>query len=231
MNTKQVDFFANIYAKKDSGSVGVGCIRTDNSNQIGLLIGSGGVNKGLYDANLGAWVCFTDGTDCYFATSSKYNNAYLGSTNVYVNTTGVLYGAAWNDYAEYRTYPKEEMPYGRCVVEVGDDTMELADGRLIPGAAICSDTFGFAIGETDECNMPIAVSGRVLAYPYEGREEFAKNIGRPVCSGPNGTVSIMSDEEYKEKGYCCVGTISAIPNYEVWGTGNVNVDGRVWISV
>ena len=162
--------------------------------------------------------------------SSNYHKSLRHNTAIYTSGS-VLYGAAWNDYAEYRTYPKEEMPYGRCVVEVGDDTMELADGRLIPGAAICSDTFGFAIGETDECNMPIAVSGRVLAYPYEGREEFAKNIGRPVCSGPNGTVSIMSDEEYKEKGYCCVGTISAIPNYEIWGTGNVNVDGRVWISV
>lgn len=149
--------------------------------------------------------------------------------NFYCSTR--IYGAVWNDYAEYRIYPEEEIPYGRCVVEVGDDSMRLADERLMPGAKICSDTFGFAIGETEECNMPIAVSGRVLAYPYEGREEFAKNIGKPVCSGPNGTVSIMSDEEYKEKGYCCVGTISAIPNYEVWGTGNVNVNGRVWISV
>ena len=149
--------------------------------------------------------------------------------NFYCSTR--MYGAVWNDYAEYRIYPEEEIPYGRCVVEVGDDSMRLANERLMPGAKICSDTFGFAIGETEECNMPIAVSGRVLAYPYEGREEFAKNIGKPVCSGPNGTVSIMSDEEYKEKGYCCVGTISAIPNYEVWGTGNVNVNGRVWISV
>ena len=173
---------------------------------------------------------FSNGAYVTSIDSATYGSQICKTTRAWVQGDTIT-GAVWNDYAEYRTYPKEEIPYGRCVVEVGDDTMELADGRLIPGAAICSDTFGFAIGETDECNMPIAVSGRVLAYPYEGREEFAKNIGRPVCSGPNGTVSIMSDEEYKEKGYCCVGTISAIPNYEVWGTGNVNVDGRVWISV
>ena len=39
--------------------------------------------------------------------------------------------------------------------------------------------------------------------------------------GPDGTVSIMTDEEYAAKGYCCVGTISAVPEYETWGSGNV----------
>ena len=141
----------------------------------------------------------------------------------------VLYGAAWNDYAEYREATIKEP--GRCIIEKGDDTLIQSISRLQPGASIISDTFGFAIGETDDCKTPIAVSGRVLAYPYESREEFKKNIGRPVCSGPNGTVSIMTDEEYKEKGYLAIGTISAVPDYEEWGTGNVKVNGRVWIKI
>lgn len=141
----------------------------------------------------------------------------------------VLYGAAWNDYAEFRQ--GDTLEPGKCVVEVGDDTLTLATDRMIPGASIVSDTFGFSIGETEKCKTPIAVSGRVLAYPYESREEFKKNIGRPVCSGPNGTVSIMADEEYREKGYCALGTISAVPDYEEWGTGNVKVNNRVWIHV
>jgi len=41
----------------------------------------------------------------------------------------------------------------------------------------------------------MAVSGRVLAYLYEDIETAKKYIGWPVCSGPNGTVSIMTEEE------------------------------------
>lgn len=149
-------------------------------------------------------------------------------SSVYMQNS-VLYGAAWNDYAEFRQ--GDTLEPGKCVVEAGDDTLTLATGRMIPGASIISDTFGFSIGETEKCKTPIAVSGRVLAYPYESREEFKKNIGRPVCSGPNGTVSIMTDEEYREKGYCALGTISAVPDYEEWGTGNVKVNNRVWIHV
>ena len=157
-----------------------------------------------------------------------------GNTRIYRESSvymsgNVLYGAAWNDYAEYRRATIKEP--GRCIIEKGDDTLVQSISRLQPGASIISDTFGFAIGETDDCKTPIAVSGRVLAYPYESREEFKKNIGRPVCSGPNGTVSIMTDEEYKEKGYLAIGTISAVPDYEKWGTGNVKVNGRVWIKI
>lgn len=161
------------------------------------------------------------------ATSTGNQNVYRES-NVYMQSN-VLYGAAWNDYAEFRQ--GDTLEPGKCVVEAGDDTLTLATDRMTPGASIVSDTFGFSIGETEKCKTPIAVSGRVLAYPYESREEFRKNIGRPVCSGPNGTVSIMTDEEYKEKGYCALGTISAVPDYEEWGTGNVKVNNRVWIHV
>lgn len=153
-----------------------------------------------------------------------------------------LYGAVWNDYAEMRNVPisnnyidrieKRNIKLaGRCVREVGDDTMVLSTERMQPGCKIISDTFGFNIGETDDCKTPIAVSGRALVYIYEGHEAARYHIGQPVCSGPDGTVSIMTDEEYAAKGYCCVGTISAIPEYETWGSGNIQVDGRIWIYV
>ena len=100
-----------------------------------------------------------------------------------------------------------------------------------PGASIVSDTYGFAIGKTETANLSIAVSGRVLAYPYEDKEEFKKNIGKPVCSGPNGTISIMTDEEYRNYGYCAIGTISSVPDYDAWGENNIKVNGRVWIKV
>lgn len=179
---------------------------TNSKGSIGLLSST---NRGLYDYTKSKWLIYTDGTKA--------------------STSYALYGAVWNDYAEFRE--GDTIEAGRCVIEVGDDTLITSTERMIPGANITSDTFGFAIGETEQAKTPIAVSGRVLAYPYESREEFKKNIGRPVCSGPNGTVSIMTDEEYRNKGYCAIGTISAVPDYEEWGTGKVKVNRRVWIKV
>lgn len=199
----------NLAIEKRSNSTSFTTTRTDTGSSVSFMVGSDGTNRGVYDNNLNAWIIYSDGTDA--------------------RTQLKLYGAVWNDYAEFRK--GDTIEAGRCVIEVGDDTLIISTERMMPGANIVSDTFGFAIGETEQAKTPIAVSGRVLAYPYESHEEFKKNIGRPVCSGPNGTVSIMTDEEYRDKGYCAIGTISAVPNYEEWGTGKVKVNGRVWIKV
>lgn len=161
-----------------------------------------------------------------------YNsNGVKNTAGVYFNgSTGVLYGAAWNDYAEYRI-TREEIEPGRCVIENGDDTLSLSTERLQRGCEIVSDTFGFAIGETEESKTPIAATGRVLCYLLEGREKAKSYIGWPVCSGPNGTVSIMTEEEEEKYPSRIIGTISAVPDYEEWGSGNVKVNGRVWIRI
>lgn len=149
--------------------------------------------------------------------------------NASVYTSGsVLYGACWNDYAEFRaTVPN--IKSGQVVVENGDGSLRLSTERLQPGCEIVSDTFGYAIGETDKCKTPIAVSGRVLAYPYEDRDTFI--AGEAVCSGPNGTVSRMTREEVMTYPERIIGTVSEIPSYERWGSGDVEVNGRIWIKV
>lgn len=149
------------------------------------------------------------------------------ATNIYGDK---VYGAVWNDYAEFRIC-KEDFKPGQVVLENGDDTLSIANQRLQRGCSIISDTFGFVIGETDEAKCPIAVSGRVLAYGYESREEFKKHIGWPVCSGPNGTVSIMTEEEEEKYPSRIIGTVSAVPDYETWGTGNIEVNNRIWIKI
>ena len=154
-------------------------------------------------------------------TYKLYVNGYAYGTRVY--------GAVWNDYAEYRQSNIQEP--GRCIVENGDDTLSLSSSRLQLGAEIVSDTYGFAIGETDDCKTPVATTGRVLAYPYESQEVFRNNIGRPVCSGPNGTVSIMTPEEEQKYPSAIIGTISSVPDYEEWGTGKVKVNGRIWLRI
>ena len=181
----------------------------------------------------------TNATNVY-STASTSKAYILGTTatgssnkatvyNASVYTSGnVLYGAAWNDYAEYREGTNTFEP-GRVVCENGDDTLSLATERLQPGAEIVSDTFGFAIGETEKCKTPIAVSGRVLAYPYEDRDSYKP--GDAVCAAPGGTVSKMTREEIKEYPERIIGTVSAIPEYQTWGEGNVPINGRIWIKV
>jgi len=85
------------------------------------------------------------------------------------------------------------------------------------------------MGETNECKTPLAVAGRALAYTYEDRNSYP--LGAAVCTGPNGTVSLMTREEIMMYPDRIVGTVSEIPNYETWGTGNVEVNGRIWIKV
>ena len=166
---------------------------------------------------------------------TKTNIVYYNENIAVQYSTGTLSatkvkGAVWNDYAEYRTYKdSDEIPYGRIVVENGDDTLSLSIERLQKGGNVCSDTFGFYIGETEKAQMPIAVSGRALVYTNEDRNSYEP--GDAVCTGPNGTISKMTREEIKEYPDCIIGYVSAIPEYETWGETDIPVDGRIWIKV
>ena len=132
-------------------------------------------------------------------------------------------GAVFNDYAEYRESLIIEP--GRCVIETGHGDLKLSTKRLQLGGNIISDTFGFSIGETNKAQTPIAVCGRVLVYPNENRELYKP--GAAVCSGPNGTISLMTREEIKEWPDAIVGYVSEIPYYDTWGTNNIKVNGRI----
>lgn len=136
-------------------------------------------------------------------------------------------GAVFNDYAEYRESLIKEP--GRCVVETGYGDLELSTKRLQLGGNIVSDTFGFSIGETNKAQTPIAVCGRVLAYPYEDKYKFT--AGAAVCSGPNGTISLMTREEIKEWPDAIIGYVSEIPEYKEWGTDKIQINNRIWIKL
>ena len=163
----------------------------------------------------------------------RSQNLVLGNGNTTKDDdNGVLVatkvrGAVFNDYAEYRESLVKEP--GRCVIETGYGDLELSTKRLQLGGNIISDTFGFSIGETDKAETPIAVCGRVLAYPYEDRYKFT--AGAAVCSGPNGTVSLMTREEIKEWPDAIIGYVSEIPEYKEWGTDKIQVNNRIWIKI
>ena len=142
-------------------------------------------------------------------------------------------GAVWNDYAECRESDCEE--YGYVLMENGDDTLSKTTERLSHFAGISSDTWGFSQGETARARTPIAVAGRVLAYPYQNRNNYKP--GDCVCAAPGGTVDIMTREEIINWPDRVVGTVSCVPDYEEWGGGKnadrdpVKVNGRIWIKV
>lgn len=163
-----------------------------------------------------------------YASDVNYDSNTNTVAQFHAASNGALYGAVWNDYAEFRSTVPNSKP-GQVVVENGDGTLCLSSTRLQPGCEVVSDTFGFAIGETDDCKTPIAAAGRVLAYTYEDRNEFI--AGEPVCSGPNGTVSRMTLEEARLYPHCIIGTVSEIPSYKRWSSGDVEVDGRIWIRI
>ena len=220
--------FDNTTARQSIKIVGSGATTvTSDANGV-ITISSTDTNTNT-DTNV-TTTADTSSTKRYVTTTSGATTGTLKyHTGVYVNhSTGVLMGAAWNDYAEFRS-AKQFIQPGRVAIENGDDTLSMATERLMPGANIVSDTYGFAIGETEINNTPIAVSGRALAYPYEPRDTYA--AGDPVCSGPNGTVSKMTREEVMKYPDRMIGTVSAIPDYETYGEANTKVNGRIWIKV
>lgn len=178
-------------------------------------------NDGLITESFSCGVTNNDTLSFRFLKGSTSTEMFYGTSS------GVLMGAAWNDYAEFRQ--SKELEPGRVVCECGDGMLVLANERLQPGAEIISDTFGFAIGKTDMCQTPIAVSGRVLAYPLEDIETYI--AGDAVCAGPNGTVSKMTREEIITYPDRIIGTVSEIPTYTEWGKHNIKVNGRIWIRI
>lgn len=196
----------------------------DGANTVG-----GALNNLVFSSWYG--VSFT--TSCTGQTYTGTNAFSINCRNGYAYAAR-MYGAVWNDYAEYRT-GKETRP-GYCVTETPYGMVRTTK-RLQAGCRVTSDTYGFAIGKTDEAETPIAVSGRVLVYPYRAREDYP--LGAAVCSAPNGTVDIMTRDEIMMYPERIVGTVSEIPTYDIWYTGGdthsgtepVQVDGRIWIYV
>ena len=171
---------------------------------------------------------------CYTAATATTTNSTRFCTGITMNPStksikaSILYGAVWNDYAEYRNQLEDIEP-GYCVASKDNGQIYKTVEKFQACDGIVSDTFGFAIGETDECKTPLAVAGRVLAYCEGDRNDY--HAGDTVCAGPEGKVCKMTREEIKEYPDRIIGVVSEIPEYEFWGTGNIAVNGRIWIKV
>ena len=161
------------------------------------------------------WSNISDGSSCTINTSGTI-------------TGSKVYGAVWNDYAEYRNQLEQIQP-GYCVTSNREGKVSKTVEKMQYCEGIVSDTFGFAIGETETCRTPIAVSGRVLAY-YNGNINDYE-IGDVVCAGPEGKIMRMTREEIREYPDRIIGTISEFPEYEIWGSNNIIVNNRIWVKI
>ena len=140
-------------------------------------------------------------------------------------------GAVFNDYAEYRALkdPIESYEPGYCMTCNRDGKLFRTSSRMQHCEGITSDTFGFSIGRTDEATVPLAVAGRVLVYTSEDPSTYY--TGQAVCASRGGRVSKMTDTEITQNPDRIVGVVSEVPIYETWGTNNIKVNGRIWITV
>lgn len=229
------EILADMGVKASSTELNIldGATITINGNTItGDLTGTATNSSKLYvnttSADTNYYILGATGTGNQSVYRALNSSGTANTTGVYFNgVTGVLFGAAWNDYAEFRQ--SNELEAGRVVCETGKGDLILSTERLQPGAEIISDTFGFAIGETDKCKTPIAASGRVLAYTFENRYEF--KAGDAVCAAPGGTVSKMTRDEIISYPDRIIGTVSEIPEYATWGQNNIKVNDRIWIRI
>ena len=180
----------------------------------------------------GAWsiAAASAANDLYFiyGTDANHTNSTNTVGKIKFGYDGKVYNAVWNDYAEYRKQFYEIEP-GRVIKDTDYGYVVLAEDRLIPGAQVVSDTFGFAIGQAADSKTPVAVSGRALVYTYQDRGKY--HAGDAVCSAPNGTVDLMTREEIQKYPDAIIGIVSEIPNYTIWGAENIPVNGRIWIKV
>lgn len=206
---------------------------TSLKNPYAITISLNGTSQGAYDGSAAKSINITPSAIGAAASSHTHTWSQISDrASLSISTSGTItaskvYNAVWNDYAEFRK--AETIEPGRVIIEDTSGEMKISTERLQAGANIVSDTFGHAMGETDECKTPIAVAGRVLAYPLEDRNSYP--LGAAVCTGPNGTVSLMTREEIMMYPERIVGVVSEIPEYDTWGTGKIVVNGRIWIKV
>ena len=227
--TGKLTLLANQYGGP-SGTHGLNCNNSDICSVNGIFTADAAetTSEGLnFFRSASTWDSMTaNGGTFYFMANHAFNANYSTTATANIRASKV-YGAVWNDYAEYREC--DLLSPGTCVQENDNGYLTISDKRLLAGASIISDTFGYAEGETEKAQTPIAVSGRVLAYTYLPREMY--HAGMAVCSAPGGTVDIMTRNEIRDYPDAIIGIVSEIPDYETWGSGNIEVNGRIWIKV
>lgn len=176
------------------------------------------------------WLEQCDGHIYHRGTNGGNNTAPPAFKKLWQSGDAVT-NAVWNDLGESRKSITCEPGY--AIAPSGTRTST----RLEPGARIISDTWGFLLGdENDTKKAPVAIAGRVLAYPLHDKSYY--EVGDAVCAAEGGKIDKMTRDEIKEYPDRIIGIVNEIPDYDIWepsreggGREPVHTNGRIWIDV
>lgn len=223
----------HIWPEDGSNSYNEGIRIHSSSGKWATIMLCGDDNTGDTGTSTKSWGIFNNDGTLYI---NKATSSGAGNPRVYANANGwyftKAYGAVWNDFAEYRKVELHEPGY--AIAPSGRRTCN----RLESGARITSDTYGYAIGymEDREDLMPVAISGRVLAYPLYDKSYY--EVGDAVCAAEGGKVDKMTREEIMMYPDRILGIVNEIPDYDIWepsreGGGHepIHTNGRIWIDI
>lgn len=146
----------------------------------------------------------------------------LDDSGIYITGNGVMHGAAWNDFAEYRQSDTDFTP-GTIVCDDEGGFVTESKERLQRCSYVVSDTYGMVIGDR-KGNVPVAVAGRVLA-----NVDCDVEIGDCLCATEGGKATKMSRLEIANYPDRILGIVSEIPTYAEWN--GVEVKERVWVKI
>lgn len=146
----------------------------------------------------------------------------IDNIGIFVNGRGIMHGAAWNDYAEFRICEDSVLP-GQVVCDNGDGTLSLSNEKYQPCAHIVSDTYGQIIGDNKN-SIPIAVAGRALVAVGDDVQ-----IGDCICAGPHGCGVKMTRQEVVNYPDRIIGVVCEIPKTQF--IGSIEINGRVWVNI
>ena len=145
-----------------SGASAVVSSLTSSNSTQGLILDVGMSGSGIYKGNgdnittgtngqaniiIKSWYGVGFATSCYNVTNPGIS-LNIDTRTGDLNTIGKVYGAVWNDYAEYRS--TEIIETGRVVREDKDSIMKLTKERLLQASEIINDKFDIENDETDE---------------------------------------------------------------------------------
>ena len=209
------------YGQKPTTNIPIRCIFIEKDKNINNINFGGGTVKAVPLADKS-----TAGQFDYTAANPTASNRLNYNGQFYATK---IYGAVYNDYAEYRD-SISSFEAGRVVSINQDGLFELSKDRLQPVSRVVTNTFGMSIGKDfNNIQNPIAVAGRALVYidcPIS-----KELIGKPICSGKDGKASVMTREEVIQYPDRMIGVVSSIPKKRYWGTDNIDTKDKVWIEV
>lgn len=162
------------------------------------------------------------GTDIMFNTDST------GTPDIEIKAYKV-WNSVWNDIADFQEIAyQEELIYGKCYYDTLEGAKICNEFCQKSVIGIASDTFGFGVGSNNKNNVPIAISGWVLAYVDKEYEP-----GTPLTNNENGDLVEMTREYVREYPERIVAIYKKPEPNELWGPEGkeIKVRGRHWVKV